>query len=629
MRRSLHGRSRRSGGPTGFAAVPKINRELTPNEETNIDTTIQKLEADKQPYQVIANTLKEYLKQQGIPPKTNAWIRVMQRLGRLKAKMINPSATGGRPNIVDEAISRGYTTKDTIYDQLLTYQSQQEGKKWNQKQIFTFLMKWLSEKYNLQITSWRTVERWLQANPIPPNYEEQHAKPFQTWKTFTDPQLNPYWGRLEKELFPVAKESYKESLPADVKNFWLYMKSKNNPALLNPKNWTPQDVQDWINYLYDVRGLSSNTIRGYLVGVRRLLEIGVGWNKKQIDEIRIKKFGQKTQKKLPEKIEFFSAPQIRNMVNNVPESITYQVFSKKKGKPITKHFIADPTLRLSAQSGMQTMADTGARVGFIPKIRWFMRHLEATNLYERIFNDANGVCSIRLGDINIDIQVLFKQPGEEEKFQPVTMWTITKIHEKSNETWSNKGQGIFITPAMQEHIKPLLCMRLGLPSTTDNTTLKTKLTEYVEQKKQEFDAIAAQGRNTLNQIKEQQPAQLNQARRELAIQLRNKYCELLLHHPDPDFYHNAMYTSCENAIHTGNPVRDNQNNIVDATALASKAHKSHLFRKSFVQNLKLKGYHLEDIIDFQIGWTDLSTAKLFYGGTDPTQLEGMYNALKR
>jgi len=91
-------------------------------------------------------------------------------------------------------------------------------------------------------------------------------------------------------------------------------------------------------------------------------------------------------------------------------------------------------------------------------------------------------------------------------------------------------------------------------------------------------------------------------------------------------YREYIYAIIQYSNDIGDPIVDQDGRAWTPKRMREEEkHVAHLFRKSFVQNLRDAGLHLEEIADLGVGWDDLSTMRNYYGRTSPERIRQIWN----
>jgi site-specific recombinase XerD len=94
----------------------------------------------------------------------------------------------------------------------------------------------------------------------------------------------------------------------------------------------------------------------------------------------------------------------------------------------------------------------------------------------------------------------------------------------------------------------------------------------------------------------------------------------------PQKYREYIYAIIQFSHEIGDPIVDQDGRAWTPKRMREEEkHVAHLFRKSFVQNLRREGLHLEEIADLGVGWDDLSTMRNYYGKTSPERIREIWD----
>lgn len=93
---------------------------------------------------------------------------------------------------------------------------------------------------------------------------------------------------------------------------------------------------------------------------------------------------------------------------------------------------------------------------------------------------------------------------------------------------------------------------------------------------------------------------------------------------DDQDYRERIYAIIQFSLDIGDPILDQFKVPWTPERMREEKHVAHLFRKSFVQNLRREGLHLEQIADLGVGWDDLSTMRKYYGKTPESEIEEIW-----
>jgi len=91
-------------------------------------------------------------------------------------------------------------------------------------------------------------------------------------------------------------------------------------------------------------------------------------------------------------------------------------------------------------------------------------------------------------------------------------------------------------------------------------------------------------------------------------------------------YREYIYAIIQFSHDIGDPIVDQDGRAWTPKRMREEEkHVAHLYRKSFVQNLRQAGLHLEEIADLGVGWDDLSTMRNYYGKTSPERIREIWD----
>lgn len=464
------------------------------------------------------------------------------------------------------------------------------------------------------LVSPKTIERWFVKHPIPAeNISKKTLQETEEYQRFVEKML-------ERKKDVDTLDNYLNGVFA----LYDYLKEKYPQIADDSELWTAEHISKFISDKFD-EGYSSNTLRGYLVGIRRFLALGVGWTSVDLEKISIESFGKAVEKKKPESIDYFPAQYNDLIIENVPVT-TYEVETPSKGKnptTIRKLVIRSRKDRLMYQSILRTLMCIGARAGGYPtstEIAQIVRAMDFRKAYDRAFHVFHGIVSLRLEDMFYD---------EKNK-----IWRIKRIKEKMGHVWSQGGRGIPLGKKASKTFEDYINARFGWR--LHGRELERKIREYVEQKKKEFaqlhkeiqrelKTITSDNMNALRVSQKRTRGQKDPILRKIQ-KLGNRwikyYVENMLVYPvDATKISDCIYATFDNAIKNGTPILDQNGHPWTVERIFYEPHTTHLFRKSFAQNMLKRGMPIEVLSDYAVGWSDLSTLKDYYGKTDPSVLD--------
>jgi len=443
----------------------------------------------------------------------------------------------------------------------------------------------------------KTVERWFKRNPIPTGFKQK--------KKLKDTEQ---YQRFLKRI-----RGIKNQYPQGVNSLYKWMKEKHPRRADDPTTWTVDDVTEWIQDMTN-RGYSTNTLRGYMMGIRRFWELGLERPPTEIGKLHLGR--PETQKKKPERIDFFTEREIKRMQSLVPAREYRLAEILSDGRKIERRLRSSPTQQIGYQLAMGIAADCGARSGGFPDTEWIGEKAKSPRLYEQLFKGCHGLISLRLEDIKF--QKMGDQAPPELRGKEIA---VIRLHEKMGKVWND----IYLTPETTQLLKHYIRQKHGFEATNQSLDPIDK-TSKVSQLRSQFEAkrrSLAQLYDAANSISD--PAKRKKAIQRIGLQLLRQYRQCLLF---PDMaakdLHTLMYVVCHRAEKQGQPIKDQEGRPWTVERLAADPHKFHLLRKSFAQNLVHKGVPLELVSDYGVGWSDLSTLKDYYGRPSRERLRKVY-----
>lgn len=664
VRQPPHKKSRpkRKGG----ASIPRVTRVLTEHQQRKLRETAKNMLKEGYSYEDIKTTLYNMAREYGvnIGSSTQSAMYVKRLLRDVRAGQLGKEAVFKRPSEIDRLLNRGVITKEAIWDKYLRVLKRKK-KEESMKDVYNKVVDWLIDNYGLDVDKkskwrWRTFKRWLDANPIPPELEAKRIGVFDRWKNFSNPELNPLFKKFVEKARKSAKEKTVKGYIRGLKNFYDYLhdiyleseeakKKGHGKEILDPENWNAELIEKWIIYRYDVEKKSSNTLRGYLIGVRRFLEYALGWNRTQLREIGVKMFGGRTEKKKPTEIRYFPYDEFEKMISYIPDKdYTFTVGKRKRTLNVKSE--QDKAMY---EALLRTLMCTGARRGSIVTIRGIESALHEDDkvFLEDMFRKCHGIVSLRLDMLGINQRIPVEELYYDEKLRTMRkrtkyidgVWLIKRLVEKRKpEGWRE----IPLTEKTENALRKYLYLRFKANSDDE---LELKINNYFEEKKKELFELKDKAMlligimkgtrseieylqkygedNLLKQaLKAKTKEQKDNVKRYILRKIRDKYKELLVFPISPDTIDTLIYACVDKAQRkakeTSNKnfaILDDRGNMWTVEKIYEIPHVTHLLRKSFAQNLIEQDVPMEIIASYGVGWEDLTTLFWYYGRIPPAK----------
>jgi len=460
------------------------------------------------------------------------------------------------------------------------------------------------------------------------------------------------WEEFEKKK---KNAKYYPHIRRTVKAFWNYLKNTKGEDYANsPMEWTTDDVKEFIYWLYEKRGLKTNTLRSYVVHLRRFWDEGL--KRRDLADLKLKDFKfkgvQVTELKTPDRILYFTPETLDRMVQLVPhKSYTIQYESDRITKS-GKRSVIKRTLKIESEADRQMyqalirfLANSGARTGDFANPKQIGERIEAIlktwHVPETIeelsgdviFNLNHGAVSVRLQDLeytHITKQQLLKMAKDLELTNPfeaqrlrnmaenmkqdaISYWSVKGIKEKMGIIWTN----IMLSEKTSKELEEYLRARFNLDKSYTGEKLERFIINYVKNVRSEIDAIAGRWLELYHIAQEKPTDEQQKIYRQIGKEFLEYYKKTLLFPIQPNDIHTLIYVLAQRGIETNQPiylsVTKGKPIKLDIPTVKRMEHKGHLFRKSFVQNLLNKGTPMEVVSEFNVGWEDLTTLKKFYG----------------
>lgn len=566
--------------------------------------------------------------------------------------------------IIDILIDSGVVTEEKIIEKYkdIKRRAYARGRQLKEKDVYNQIRIWLNQlaqkrRIKKEIKSIETVASWLKQHL--PKEERKRAEGelvFNSRKEFIDEDINPLWKTFKEnvKVEPGTLNDYRTYLGA----FWEYMtKVKNKP---NVYSWTIEDARDFIYWIYDTQAYASG--RSFITPLRHFYVHCLGFDINEVyKKIAVKAFEKKYVKKpIAEDIHYWRPSEIDKMISYIPDkTITFEVAGKERKVK------SSPYLKKMYTALLRLLACTGARQGSEPETAEWFSILEAPNLEnlkKRLFTEYSGSISIRLQDlaINDSVKVLkeVKRDGKIYK-EPVVVaktWTIKIINEKKGETWKNIPLTTRTVNALREYLIERLKQYNPHFQYIDDDSIRIELDKYIKEKEKELWLAKEKASLLLKVLYERDVNAENEYRKRFTSKedlellekiiekskvdkktvktrwrgkifsiIRNKYRELLLFPLEPQDVANIIYAcvwraqkKAEEEKKKGNPnykqyyILDEGDIEYTVDRLYNEPHVTHIFRKSFAQNLRNQGVPLEVVAGYGVGWKDLSTLYLYY-----------------
>lgn len=574
-------------------------------------------------------------------------LAIARQIRDLKLRLGLSAAKGGRKNILIK-IFRG--KEEDLQEYLIkriSWHTKQYEREYGGEIPYSLLLRKLrqdllkkAKENNVRLTGKGTIlsERTIR------NYIDQYKLREQK-KSKISLFEQDAWKNFIKEK-AAKDESYASGIQTAVKSFYAFLKASpkyGEDIANNPEEWTKKMVEDWLESLRG-KGLAQNTCRSYLVGLRRFWEEGL--NRPDISDLRLKAFGETVELQTPDRIEYFNQETLDRMVSLVPHKTMEIQFKRPDGKVAKRKLeIKSKADRKMYQAIIRLMACTGARTGKIASPEWVGKNIEGIlNTWEvpetvremnkdQIFRKNHGTVSIRLQDlqyVEIDKNELLRmakelnnvQPLEAERLRTIAnsmeqskigYWTILGISEKMKKVWWH----VMLSEKASERLEEYLRERFNLSEDYTGQKLEEFLIDYSKEVRRNIELNKARWLEMHNKAQTKDPKTRKKIYKKIGKEFLEEYQKILLFPISENDIHSLIYILAYRALEQGKPlylsVTKGRPVKLDLDTVYKSAHKGHLFRKSFVQNLLNKGVPMEVVSEFNVGWFDLTTLKKFYG----------------
>jgi len=573
-------------------------------------------------------------------------LALAREIRAIKLQLGLTTAKGGRRNLLLKIFRGKEDELQSFLINRITYHKKLYEKQYGGEMSYSLLLRKLREdllkkaRENNVILSENEVisERTIR------NYIDEHNL-LEKKKTTVSLFETDIWKDFVEEKRRKVKPEYFSNIVNTVKSFYSFVKAQYGEDIANdPNQWTAEMVYQFIiDYLYKQKGLSQNTCRSYLIHIRRFWEEGL--QRSDLAKLKLREFGKVTERQVPERILYFSTDTINRMIDLVPHKTFEFTFQKPDGSEIKKEFkINSKADREMYKLLIRFMSSTGARTGKMASPKWIGKHIEGILRTWRVpettedlkrdmlFNQAQGTVSVRLQDlqyIELDKKKILKMAKELEPVQPleaerlrsiadalgdkIGYWSVLGIHEKMNKIWTH----VMLSAKASEQLEKYLRERFNLPDEYTGRKLEDFILQYVKEVRKEVEMNKERWLEMYRKAQQKAPKERNKIYTKIGNEFLKLYRKTLLFPISPQDIHDLVYVLAYRALEQGKPlylsVTKGRPIKLDMDTVYRLQHKGHLFRKSFVQNLLNKGIAMEIVSEFNVGWEDLTTLKLFYG----------------